>query len=139
MNRSRRELSIGIALGARPRSLRAMVVGRSLAVVASGLALGHWSYGGARSFLISRHEGEPLEQLVGGAVVFLVLLTTAVSTYLPARKAAHVDRVVALRSVMRRIERLKRMRGPGASFEAVHTIRRCAPARTSSPGRSGLS
>jgi putative ABC transport system permease protein len=70
-----------------------------LAVVACGLALGlPLSYEAARSFVHLLHEVRPLERLVGATVEFLVLLTTAVSTYLPARKAAHVDPVVALRS-----------------------------------------
>jgi ABC-type antimicrobial peptide transport system permease subunit len=98
VNRSRREIGIRIALGASPLSLRAMVVVRSVAVVCCGLAAGlPFSYAAARSFGHVLHGVRPIEPAVGAAVAGLVLVTTAVSTYLPARKAARVDPLVALR------------------------------------------
>ncbi len=49
--RSRRELGIRLALGARPRSLRALVVARSLLVAGAGLMLGlPLAYAATKSF-----------------------------------------------------------------------------------------
>jgi hypothetical protein len=98
VNRGRRELGIRLALGASPLSLRVMVVGRSLLVVACGLLVGlPLSYVAARSFAHLLYGVRPIEPLVAGGVALAVLLTTALSAYLPARRAAHVDPIVALR------------------------------------------
>jgi ABC-type antimicrobial peptide transport system permease subunit len=97
--RSRRELGIRLALGAAPRSLSAMVVGRSLVVVAVGLALGlPLSYVATKYFSHMLYGVSPAEPLVAAAIVLTLLATAAVSAYLPARQAANVDPVVALRA-----------------------------------------
>jgi putative ABC transport system permease protein len=97
--RARRELGIRLALGASPGSLGGMVVRRSLFVVAAGFALGlPLSYAATKYFahlLYGVHAGEPL---VAGVVAVILLLTAAIAAYLPARQAARVDPVVALRA-----------------------------------------
>ena len=97
--RSRRELGIRLALGARPRSLRALVVGRCLLVAGAGLALGlPLAYVATKSFAHLLYGVQPLDPLVGAVTAAIVLTTAAIAAYLPARQAARVDPVIALRA-----------------------------------------
>ena len=76
--RSRRELGIRLALGARPRSLRALVVGRCLLVAGAGLALGlPLAYAATKSFAHLLYGVQPLDPLVGAVTVAIVLTTAA--------------------------------------------------------------
>ena len=97
--RSRRELGIRLALGARPRSLRALVVARCLLVAGVGLALGlPLAYVATKSFAHLLYGVQPLDPLVGALTVAIVLATSAVASFVPARRAARVDPVIALRA-----------------------------------------
>ncbi len=97
--RGRRELGIRVALGASPGSVRTMVIVRALAVVAVGLALGlPLSYASTRSFVHLLYGVKPVEPVVIAGIVALVLTTAAVAAYLPARRAARVDPLAALRA-----------------------------------------
>ena len=97
--RSRRELGIRLALGARPRSLRALVVARSLLVAGAGLMLGlPLAYAATKSFAHLLYGVQPLDPLVGVVTAAIVLATAAVAAFVPARRAARVDPVIALRA-----------------------------------------
>jgi predicted permease len=97
--RGRRELGIRLALGATPGALGAMVVVRSVTVVLVGLALGlPLSYAFIKSFAHLLYGVQPVEPLVIAAIVLTVLLTAIVAAYLPARHAARVDPVIALKA-----------------------------------------
>ena len=97
--RGRRELGIRLALGATPGSVRGMIVARSLAVALAGLAIGlPLSYVSARSFAHLLYGVRPVEPLVTATIVAIVLATAALSAYLPARRAARVDPLIALRN-----------------------------------------
>jgi putative ABC transport system permease protein len=97
--RSRRELGIRLALGARPRSLRALVVARSLLVAGAGLMLGlPLAYAATKSFVHLLYGVQPLDPLVGVVTAAIVLATAAVAASVPARRAARVDPVIALRA-----------------------------------------
>ena len=97
--RSRRELGIRLALGARPRSLRALVVARSLLVAGAGLMLGlPLAYAATKSFVHLLYGVQPLDPLVGVVTAAIVLATAAVAAFVPARRAARVDPVIALRA-----------------------------------------
>ena len=68
--RSRRELGIRLALGARPLSLRALIVGRCLLVAGVGLALGlPLAYAATKSFAHLLYGVQPLDPLVGAVTV----------------------------------------------------------------------
>ncbi|HET7217648.1 MAG TPA: FtsX-like permease family protein, partial [Vicinamibacterales bacterium] len=96
--RGRREIGIRLALGASPHSVRRMVVGRSLSVALLGLAMGlPLSYTFIRAFTHLLYGVKPIEPLVIAGIVLIVLATAAVSAFLPARKAARVDPLIALR------------------------------------------
>ena len=97
--RSRRELGIRLALGARPRSLRLLVVGRCLMVAALGLAIGlPLAYLATKSFAHLLYGVRPVDPMVAAATVVMIVSTAAVAGFVPARRAARVDPVVALRA-----------------------------------------
>jgi hypothetical protein len=96
--RGRRELGIRVALGATPGSLRTMVIGRGLGVIAVGLILGlPFSYAFVRSFARLLYGVAPVEPLVIAATISTVVTTAILAAYVPAHRAARVDPVVALR------------------------------------------
>lgn len=96
--RGRRELGIRLALGATPRSLRAMVVGRSVGVIAAGLAFGlPLSYAFVRTFAQLLYGVAPIEPAVVATTISTVVATAILAAYVPAYRAARVDPVVALR------------------------------------------
>jgi ABC-type antimicrobial peptide transport system permease subunit len=96
--RRRREIGIRAALGARPRTLVALVLKESFGLLAVGLAFGFAGsmavMGAIRSQLFGIVVGEPAVT-AGAALVFLVV--TALATVVPAIRAASVDPLVALR------------------------------------------
>ena len=97
--RSRRELGIRLALGARPRSLRFLVVGRCLMAAALGLAIGlPLAYAATKSFAHLLYGVRPMDPIVAAATVAMIVFTAAVAGLVPARRAARVDPVVALRT-----------------------------------------
>lgn len=93
------EIGIRVALGAGARQVERLVVGGALAMVGLGLAGG---IGAAvlltrlmRGVLYDVEPTDPLAYVVGSVVLCGVAL---VASYVPARRAARVDPMVALRS-----------------------------------------
>jgi predicted permease len=93
------EIGVRLTLGATPRNVVAMIVGQGLRVVAGGLAAGL-----VAAFVCSLHLSTVLVKVpAGDPLVFLsipvLLLGVAVlATWLPARRAARVDPIIALRA-----------------------------------------
>lgn len=94
-----REIGIRGALGASRHEILALIMRQGLAKVAAGLVLG---LAGAVLFnrLLSRmlFDVSAADPLAYGGVVALLLLVALLASWLPARRAAKVDPVVALRS-----------------------------------------
>jgi putative ABC transport system permease protein len=93
-----RELGIRIALGARPGEVTAMMVrcGATLAVV--GLALGALVYAAVGRVLASMlYEVGPMDPLVLVGGIAALLGAALLASWVPARRAARVDPIVALR------------------------------------------
>ena len=94
-----RELAVRLALGARQQELRRMVLREALGFGALGLALGL-----AGALVLSRtlekllFSVSPNDPATLAAVAVLLLLTTLLAGYLPARRATRIDPVVALRA-----------------------------------------
>ncbi|MBI3697204.1 MAG: ABC transporter permease [Acidobacteria bacterium] len=94
----RREIGIRMALGAGRGSVLRMVVGQGAGLVLTGVAIG-----AAVSLLLGRlvasllYGVKPTDPLSFAGVTVLLLLVAALACWIPARRAAKVDPMVALR------------------------------------------
>jgi predicted permease len=96
--RRRAEFGVRLALGASPASLKRLVLSESLLVVVLGLVVGVVAAAAAAQLLSHLlFELSPLDPgaFLGGSALLLIVATVA--SYLPARQAARVDPLVALR------------------------------------------
>jgi predicted permease len=93
-----REIGIRMALGAQASRVILLVQGRAVRLVLAGIALGlpaAWMASRAiRSMLFGLTPADPW---VMGAAIALLIGAAQVATYLPARRAARVDPLTALR------------------------------------------
>lgn len=93
-----REIGIRMAIGARQVDVSRMVMGRGLALTGAGVIGGI-----AASLALSRLARsqlfgvEPSDPRTFAAVLLLMTVVAAAAAYLPARRAARVDPIVALR------------------------------------------
>jgi predicted permease len=98
VTRRTREIGVRIALGARPGDLLRSVVMRGLYLSLTGAAIGLPAAIAStrlfRSMLFEVSPQEPITLAAGAAVLVAVAL---VASYIPARRAARVDPMVALR------------------------------------------
>jgi len=93
-----REIGLRVALGAGRREVVGMVVGRAIRLVALGLAGGLVLALGAGQLLRSQLVGVgPRDPLTYLAIAALLALVGLAAAWLPARRAARVDPMVALR------------------------------------------
>ena len=94
-----RELGIRIAIGASPRRVIGSVMRQALAAVIAGVAIGlagaFYSSRFLEALLFGVRPNDPAT-LAGVAGVFLGV--ALVAAYIPARRAARVDPIVALRA-----------------------------------------
>jgi len=96
--RRTREIGVRVALGASRSSVLAMVLKQALLLVAIGLALGLvGSLVGDRLLRSMLYGASPMNPAVIGLAGLLVALTGVLAAYLPARRAASVDPMAALR------------------------------------------
>ena len=95
----RNEFGIRVSLGARPGQIVAPVLGRVLAPVVAGAVIGllaaTWTSRFLDHFLF---EVGPIDPAVYVAAVALLLVSTLVAAWLPARRAAYLDPMVTLRA-----------------------------------------
>ena len=93
-----REISIRLALGALPRDVLQMIVGRALGLSAIGLVIGFVAAIALGRFIQGQLFGVALVDPVTFGVVPLVLGASAgLASYLPARRATKLDPANALR------------------------------------------
>ena len=94
-----REVGIRLAVGARPAQVIRMVLAQGLRVAAVAVVVGLLAAFGTAQLLASQLFGIATSDPVTYAGVTLVLSTAAaLACWLPARRAARVDPVIALRS-----------------------------------------
>jgi ABC-type antimicrobial peptide transport system permease subunit len=97
--RRTREIGVRMAIGARPVDVLRLEMRRGLNLAVGGLALGVAGALACTRLIASQLFGVgPADPLTLAAVVLLIGATTLVATFLPARRAAHVDPIRALRS-----------------------------------------
>ena len=93
------EIGVRIALGAEPRGIQRLVVVQSLQVVAIGAGLGLVGAvvlsGILRSLL---YDVKPRDPMTLAGVVILLFAVAVAAAFIPARRAARVDPVQALRA-----------------------------------------
>lgn len=92
------EIGVRMALGAQPRDVRSMVLRQGLAVVLAGIVMGVVLAAGATrvlaSLLFEVSARDPITFVTVAAVLLAVSIT---AIYLPARRAAEIDPIRALR------------------------------------------
>jgi putative ABC transport system permease protein len=92
------EIGVRISLGASPRDILRHVLGDGLRLVSVGLAAGLFAAALLTHWLASLlFEVRPLDGVTFGAVPVVLALIAVAACYIPARRAARVDPVVALR------------------------------------------
>jgi putative ABC transport system permease protein len=98
VTRRTREIGVRMALGASPPTVLSMVLKQALVLLAAGLVLGLAASLAADRLLESMLFGvSAINPAILGLSGLLVALTGLLAAYLPARRAARVDPMVALR------------------------------------------
>jgi ABC-type antimicrobial peptide transport system permease subunit len=99
VSQRRREIGIRAALGAQPGELKGLFVRHALTLAAVGVAIGLGAAAGLTRLMSTLLYGiTPLDPMTYAAVPVILLIATVLASYLPARRAASVDPVEALRS-----------------------------------------
>jgi len=94
-----REMGVRLAIGASTRDVVGLVVGRALRLTAVGLGVGVMLAAGAGQLLRSQIFGvSPLDPVTFLGVVLLLGAVALLAAWLPARRAARVDPIVALQA-----------------------------------------
>jgi putative ABC transport system permease protein len=94
-----REIGIRIAIGARPRDIARQFLRDALTLAMSGIAIGLAAAWVAMRLIVSLLYGVSAHDFGAfGAAAALVLVTAIAAGYLPARRAARVDPILALRA-----------------------------------------
>ena len=93
-----REIGVRMALGARPRDVARLVLSQGFVIIATGIAAGL----GAATWLsryvrTQLYAVSPLDPAVYAGVAALLAAVAIVACVIPARRAAKVDPMVALR------------------------------------------
>jgi predicted permease len=98
VSRRTREIGIRMAIGARPRDVRRLMMGKGLRLVAAGTAIGL-----ALGFAVERlmnamlFDAGGIDLIVYLVVVPAMVLVTMLAAYVPARRASQIAPTVALR------------------------------------------
>ncbi len=99
VSKQSREIGVRMALGANPGDVLRRVVRQGMAVALSGAGAGL-----AAAFLLTRlmssllYGVRPTDPATYAAVAALLLAIALAACYVPARRAAHIDPVKALRA-----------------------------------------
>jgi ABC-type antimicrobial peptide transport system permease subunit len=94
-----REIGIRMALGAQPRAILKLIVGRGLVLVSAGVVIGVLASFGLTRFIEHMLFGvTPTDPLTFVMIVFLLGLVALLACLIPAQRAMRVDPIVVLRS-----------------------------------------
>jgi ABC-type antimicrobial peptide transport system permease subunit len=94
-----RELGIRIALGAQQHRVVRLVIGQGLTLTILGIAIGVVGAYALTRLIASLLFGvAPADPFTFGAVSAVFLVVAWLASYLPARRAARVDPIIAMRA-----------------------------------------
>jgi putative ABC transport system permease protein len=94
-----REIGVRLAVGARPADVFRLVVGRGLALASIGVAIGLAGAAALSGVLESMlFNVAPTDLLTFGGAAIVLLAAVAVASFVPARRAARLDPLQALRT-----------------------------------------
>ena len=94
-----REIGIRLALGARPSSILWMVLSQGLLLASLGVGIGIVGAVGLKTLVKSLLFGvTATDPATFAGVAFVLVAAAMIATYLPARRAAAVDPIIALRT-----------------------------------------
>jgi putative ABC transport system permease protein len=92
------EIVVRIAMGAEPASIFSLIVGQGLRLSAAGVAVGLVAAYSLTSIMTTMLVGvKPTDPVTFGVMAILFLSIAAISSWLPARRAASLDPTTALR------------------------------------------
>ena len=95
----RQEFGVRLALGATPENLHRLVMRRGVTTASVGIAVGIAGALGLTRFMQSLlFETTPNDPLVYGGVAAVMLIAAVLACWLPARRAAKADPIMALRA-----------------------------------------
>jgi predicted permease len=96
--RRTREIGLRMALGAAPRDVLRMILGRGLALALGGIAIGTGAAALlARASRALLYSPSPFDLATFGLVPLTLVAAALLASYLPARRAMKVDPMIALR------------------------------------------
>jgi ABC-type antimicrobial peptide transport system permease subunit len=99
VSQRRREIGIRAALGAQQGELKGMFVRHGLALAGIGVVIGLGAAAGLTRLMSSLLYGiTPLDPVTYLAVPLILVIATVLASYLPARRAASVDPIEALKA-----------------------------------------
>lgn len=92
------EMGVRLAVGAKPTEIMALVVGDGLKLVLTGIVIGT-AIGVIAAESVSKllFSVPALDPVSFGIAVVLLFVVSGLASYLPARRASHIDPMVALR------------------------------------------
>ncbi|HYL64080.1 MAG TPA: ABC transporter permease [Candidatus Methylomirabilis sp.] len=92
------ELGVRMALGARPRDVMRLVIGKAAILAGLGVAIGVGAALGLSRLMTSLlYQVKPTDPWIFAGAALLVLIVAMLAAYVPARRAMRVDPMVALR------------------------------------------
>jgi predicted permease len=98
VNQGTREIGIRIAMGATHHAIERLIVWKGLALALCGVAIGATGAFALSLLMRSLLFGvTPWDPVTFGVISFLLTLVTLLASYIPARRVAQVDPIVALR------------------------------------------
>jgi putative ABC transport system permease protein len=98
VSQSTHEIGVRMALGATPASIRNLILGKTLSLAATGIAVGWIGVAASTHWLASLLFGvRPTDPLTFGSVAFVLIAVAVLASSVPLRRATTVDPATTVR------------------------------------------